>query len=284
MFLILPIRTSPFLQVDCERWTGDGPVTVRTWSFIPPYFITSWLKGNSYFVFDRWHLVCCLLKLCVWLTLLVKSISNSVLYPLEELSPSSVITPFLPLLWLCTLRCCSVFLTLNFCQPVIITVRYRMSFSSTLCTVHMQLHTQCEIEMRHRCQLGEMAAISLITLLSETQSLSTASISPSSLSGVLSFWKLICCVDVPSPLFLRGKKSDVWTQRCFVTSEREEMTDCGAHLLRWSTEWRWFFSLWVHLMPVISQETSSLACQVLRLVPGTSRVYQDLDNYWSSFQ
>ena len=53
------------------------------------------------------------------------------------------------------------------------------------------------MEMRHRCQLGEMAAITLIRRLSETQSPSSLSLSLSrSLSLSLSLWKLICCVSV----------------------------------------------------------------------------------------
>ncbi len=117
---------------------------------------------------------------CLWLTLVVTSVSNSAFY----LHHSSVITHVL--LWFCVLV---LFSWLN-CQPVIITARYRMSFCPTLCTAHMHVHThthththtQRETEMRHRCQLGEMAAITLIAV-SETHSLSAASVSLSSLWG-----------------------------------------------------------------------------------------------------
>lgn len=73
------------------------------------------------------------------------------------------------------------------------------------------------MEMRRRCQLEEMAAITLIRRLSETQSPSSFSLSVSgNLFVVFQFLSL---------LFLREKRSDAWRQECFVTSGREQLTD-----------------------------------------------------------
>ncbi len=135
-------RKCPSFQLDfsqnCGTGTGDGHYQqhyIARW-FISLHFITSWWKGNTYLVFLTADILWTAYWYCFWLTLVVTSISNSVLYHLWELHPSSLITPFLAFPWLCALCSCSVFLTLNSCQPVIITVRYRMSFSPILCTAH----------------------------------------------------------------------------------------------------------------------------------------------------
>lgn len=90
-----------------------------------------------------------------------------------------------------------------------------MSVSHTLCT-NTHTHTQCEVEMKHRCQLGEMAAVTLITQLRQTQSLSPLS----SLWLFLSLETYLSSRCSFATFFLKEKKSDVWTRRCFVTSER----------------------------------------------------------------
>lgn len=169
-------------------------------------------------VFDSWHFVNCLLTLFLintsghinqWLCTL-PSLGAASLLSYHSFSASSLrsVFPFcfpdFKFLPTCNHHCQVQNVILPhavYCTQLTATTRAGTHTTHT--------HTEGEIEMRHRCQLGEMAAITLITLLSETQSLSTPSVSLSSLGDFLSSWKRIRCVSVLLPLFLREKKSDV---------------------------------------------------------------------------
>lgn len=85
----------------------------------PPFYHLVTKRKQLSGVLESWHFV-------YWSLFLITSISN--LY--HSVSAFSI-----------TMRSRSVFLTLNSCHPVIITVRYRMSFSPTLCTACTQTHS-----------------------------------------------------------------------------------------------------------------------------------------------
>lgn len=116
-------------------------------------------------------------------------------------------------LWLCILLSLRFSCLWNPCQAVIITVRYRMSFSPTLCAwthAGTHTHTQRHTKMRRWCQLGEMAAITLIAAQRDTISADSPL--------TVSFCKLRCCVPVLVPILcLKKKKKTETTELCHLS-------------------------------------------------------------------
>lgn len=133
---------------------------------------------------DSWHFMYFLLIL-VLINTCGHINQHSVLYCLVELRPSSLISPFVPF----TL-CLSVFLTLTSCQPVIITVRYRLSFSPSLPTSHMHPHTQHTVWDGDETQVS--AGRNGSHHFDKTAQRDTIPVILLSLC----LWKLICCVSV----------------------------------------------------------------------------------------
>lgn len=158
------------------------------------YFITSKPKRNSY-------LVCSPSGCSFRLTLVVTSLKNSAFKLLRELHPSLSYCLFSAF---SRLRRVSAFKYLRACN-------HDCQVLSLLCAhaiahAGARINMQCEAEMRHKCQMGEMAAITLITLLSEN------SIHVGSLFLPLPLWRYIYCGSV---LFLRAKESDLRKEHCF---------------------------------------------------------------------